>query len=60
MGLSISDAIRILLLRIADEQRMPFAVEVSNGAARQAMQELAARKGKTYCSTTEMMKDFGV
>jgi DNA-damage-inducible protein J len=30
MGLSISDAIRLLMLRIADEKRLPFAVEVPN------------------------------
>ena len=29
MGLSISDAIRLLMLRIADERRLPFEVEVS-------------------------------
>ena len=30
MGLSVSDAIRLLMLRIADEQRLPFAVQVPN------------------------------
>jgi DNA-damage-inducible protein J len=60
MGLSISDAIRLLMLRIADEQRLPFAVEVPNRATRQAMKELEGRKGKTYGSTAEMMKDLGV
>jgi len=60
MGLSISDAIRLLLLRVADEQRLPFAVEVPNRATRQAIEELEAAKGKTYGSTREMMKDFGV
>jgi DNA-damage-inducible protein J len=40
MGLSISDAIRLLMLRIADEQRLPFAVEVPNAATRRAMKEL--------------------
>jgi DNA-damage-inducible protein J len=28
MGLSISDAIRLLMLRIADEKRLPFEVKV--------------------------------
>jgi DNA-damage-inducible protein J len=28
MGLSISDAIRLLMLRIADERRLPFEVKV--------------------------------
>ena len=29
MGLSISDAIRLLMLRIADERRLPFEVKAS-------------------------------
>ena len=32
MGVSISDAIRLLLLRVADEKRLPFAVKVPNAA----------------------------
>ena len=28
MGLSVSDAIRLLLVRVADEKRLPFAVRV--------------------------------
>ena len=32
MGLSISDAIRLLMIRIADERRLPFAVKVPNAA----------------------------
>ena len=30
MGLSISDAIRLLMLRIADERRLPFEIKVPN------------------------------
>src|SRR3546814_10323746 len=45
MGLSISDAIRLLMLRIADERRLPFEVKVPNAATREAMAELAAGKG---------------
>jgi DNA-damage-inducible protein J len=60
MGLSISDAIRLLMLRIADEQRLPFAVEVPNAATRRAMKELEDGKGKTCASTAEMFKDLGL
>ncbi len=28
MGLSVSDAIRLLLVRVADEKQLPFAVRV--------------------------------
>ena len=34
MGLSISDAIRLLMLRIADERRMPFDVKAPNATTR--------------------------
>jgi DNA-damage-inducible protein J len=30
MGLTISDAIRLLMLRIAEERRLPFEIEVPN------------------------------
>jgi DNA-damage-inducible protein J len=41
MGLSISDAIRLLMLRIADERRMPFDVKAPNSTTRKAIAELA-------------------
>jgi DNA-damage-inducible protein J len=60
MGLSVSDAIRLLMLRIADEKCLPFEVKVPNAATRQAMTELEAGKGRTYASTAEMFKDLGL
>lgn len=60
MGLSMSDAIRLLLLRIADERRLPFEVKVPNAATRAAMAELEAGKGKSFANTKDMLKDFGV
>ena len=60
MGLSVSDAIRLLMLRIADEKRLPFDVKAPNARTRAVMAELEAGKGKTYASTAEMFKDFGV
>lgn len=39
MGLSVSDAIRLLLLRVADERCLPFEVKVPNPTTRKAMAE---------------------
>ena len=39
MGLSISDAIRLLLVRVAEEKRLPFAVRVPNAALATAADE---------------------
>jgi DNA-damage-inducible protein J len=45
MGLSISDAIRLLMLRVAEEQRLPFDVQIPNAASREAMKELNEGRG---------------
>ena len=55
MGLSVSDAIRLLLLRIADEKRLPFEVKAPNAATRAAIAELEAGKGQRFATVTEMM-----
>jgi len=46
MGLSVSDAIRLLMLRIANEQRMPFELRVPNKQTVKAIHELESKKGK--------------
>ena len=58
MGLSISDAIRLLMLRVADEQRLPFDVKVPNATTRKAIAELEAGKGKKFDSVDDLMADL--
>ena len=58
MGLSISDAIRLLMLRIADERRLPFEVKVPNATTRKAIAELEAGKGKRFVSVEALMADL--
>jgi DNA-damage-inducible protein J len=57
-GLSISDAIRLLMLRVADERRLPFEVKVPNATTRKAMAELEAGKGKRFASVEALMADL--
>jgi len=58
MGLSVSDAIRLLMLRVADERRLPFAVKAPNAATRKAIAELEAGKGKKFKSLKALMTDL--
>jgi DNA-damage-inducible protein J len=58
MGLSISDAIRLLMLRVADERRLPFEVKAPNAVTREAMAELEAGKGKRFASVEALMADL--
>lgn len=58
MGLSVSDAIRLLMLRIADERRLPFEIKVPNKGTMAAMAELEAGKGESFDSVDELMADL--
>ena len=58
MGLTISDAIRLLMLRIADERRLPFDVKVPSKSSRKAPAEIAAGKVKTFATVDDLMADL--
>jgi DNA-damage-inducible protein J len=58
MGLSISDAIRLLMRRIADERRLPFEIKAPNAASRKAIAELEAGKGRRFAGVDELMADL--
>ncbi len=58
MGLSISDAIRLLLLRVADERRLPFETPAPNTESAKAMNELIAGKGERFENGAALFKDF--
>ncbi len=58
MGLSISDAIRLLMLRVADERRLPFDVKAPSKSSRKALAEIAAGKMKTFATVDDLMADL--
>lgn len=44
-GLTISDAIRIMLTRTAQERAIPFSIHIPNATTRRAIKELDQGKG---------------
>jgi DNA-damage-inducible protein J len=60
MGLSVSDAIRLLQVRVAADKEFPFPVKVPNATTRKAMAELEKGKGKRSASADELFKDLGL
>ena len=60
MGLSVSDAIRLLLVRVADEKRLPFAVQIPNPDTLKAMKELDNGKGQRFGSAEELFRDLDI
>lgn len=59
MGLSMSDAVRLLLVRVAGEKQLPFTVRVPNATTVKAMQELDEGKGKRLDTGDELFEDLG-
>jgi DNA-damage-inducible protein J len=58
MGLSVSDAVRVLLTRVAAEKALPFSVHVPSAETTAAMHE--ARRGglKRFDSVAGLMADL--
>ena len=58
MGLSVSDAVRVLLTRVASEKALPFEVKVPNTVTTAAMRE--ARKGglPAFNTVSDLMADL--
>ena len=58
MGLSVSDAIRLLLVRVAAEKTLPFEVEAPNAETRAAIAELERGAGRSFDSVADLMADL--
>ncbi len=60
MGISVSDAVRMLLVRVAAENALPFEVRVPNAATVKAMQAADQRKGKRFKTADALFEELGI
>lgn len=58
MGLTVSDAFRIMITRIAKEKALPFEPLVPNAETIEAMKEARAGKLQSFNSIDELMADL--
>lgn len=54
MGLSVSDAVRVFLTRIAKDQAFPFSIKVPNAETQQAMMEARALTQGRFNSSEDL------
>ena len=47
-----------LMLRVADERRLPFEVKAPNATTRKALKELEAGKGRKFSSVDALMANL--
>ena len=60
MGLSVSDAVRVLLVRVAAEKALPFEVKVPNATTVRAMEAADRGKGRRFKSVDALFKALGI
>ena len=61
MGLSVSDAVRVLLMRLVAEQQMPFELKVPNAGTRAAMAEantIACTRRARFSTATALLDNL--
>jgi len=60
MGISVSDAVRMMLVRVVDEKALPFEVRVPNATTVKAMRDADKKKGKRFRTAEAALKDLGI
>ncbi len=58
MGLSVSDAIRLLLVRVAAEKALPFEVKAPNAETQAAMAQLERGEGAKFDNVADLIADL--
>ena len=58
MGLTVSDAVRLLLTKVAHERQLPFDPLVPNAKTVKAMKEARRGKLKTFKNVDALMTDL--
>ena len=60
MGISVSDAVRMLLVRVAAEKALPFDVKVPNATTVKAMRAADKGQGERLESADALFKNLGI
>jgi len=58
MGLTVSDAVRLMLVKVAREKTLPFDVRTPNAATQEAIAELEGGRGARFTSVDALMADL--
>ena len=58
MGLTVSDAVRVLLMRVVADQELPFALNTPRAATRTAMREARNMAKARFASAKDLIDDL--
>jgi DNA-damage-inducible protein J len=60
MGMSVSDAVRMLLVRVAAEKALPIEVRIPNPTTVKAMRAADRGEGKRFKTADALFQDLGI
>src|SRR5437588_8104254 len=60
MGISVSEAVRMLLVRVAAEKALPFDVRIPNAVTVKAMRAADKGRGNRPKSASALFKELGI
>lgn len=60
MGLTLSDAFRLLLVKVAAEEKLPFEIHSPNAETVAAMRATDRGEGRRFESADALFKDLGI
>ena len=60
MGMSVSDAVRMLLVRVVAEKSLPFDVKVPNATTAKAMRAADKGQGRRQKAADALFRDLGI
>ena len=58
IGLSVSDAIRLMLMRVAADKALPFDLRAPNAESQAAMRDIQEGKVTRFDSVADLMADL--
>ena len=58
MGLSVSDAIRLMLVRVVSDKALPFDVRIPNAETQAAMRDIQQGNVTRFDSVEDLMADL--
>jgi DNA-damage-inducible protein J len=60
MGLTVSDAFRLLLIKVAAEHKLPFEIHTPNAETVAAMREADHGEGQRFDSADKLFEHLGI
>jgi DNA-damage-inducible protein J len=58
LGMTVEDALRLLLTQVVEERDLPLSMHIPNAETIAAMREADSGAGKRYTSLDELFKDM--